>query len=248
MEQIEIDSVPSKRRVTGQTREVVIALDRKIWAFARHWLLYFNLFVFAYVGLPFLAPVLMRAGLTTPANVVYTVYGGMCHQLGFRSWYLFGERAVYPRDIFQQYTGIAPDDFWAARAFTGNPQMGYKVAFCERDVAIYAAILLGGLIYGLPFVRRRLRPMHLVAWGLIGIAPIALDGFSQLFSNYPYNTLAIFSWLPSRESTPLLRTLTGGLFGLCNAWLAYPYVEESMREVRQELEVKLARVDAQSKG
>src|SRR3990172_288232 len=219
MEQIEIDSVPGKRRVTGQTREVVIALDRKIWAFARHWLLYFNLFVFAYVGLPFLAPVLMRAGLTTPANVVYTVY-----------------------------TGIAPDDFWAARAFTGNPQMGYKVAFCERDVAIYAAILLGGLIYGLPFVRRRLRPMHWVAWGLIGIAPIALDGFSQLFSNYPYNTLAIFSWLPSRESTPLLRTLTGGVFGLCNAWLASPYVEESMREVRQELEVKLARVDAQSKG
>ncbi len=53
-----------------------------------------------------------------------------------------------------------------------------------------------------------------------------------------------FNLLPARESTPVLRSLTGALFGLANVWLAYPYVEESMREVRQNLEAKLARVDA----
>jgi len=233
-------------KVTGRTRDLVIALDRGIFSLAKHWLLYFNLFIFAYVGLPFLAPVLMNTGLTAPARVIYSVYGGFCHQLGYRSWYLFGERPVYPRDIFQQYSGIDPDNpatgFWDSRAFVGNERMGYKVAFCQRDVAIYGAILLFGLVYALPFVRARLKPLHWVAWGLIGIAPVALDGFSQLFSQYPYNAIPFLSLFPYRESTPLLRTLTGGLFGLCNAWLAYPYVEESMREMRVDLEVKLKQV------
>src|SRR4029077_6386550 len=116
--------------------------------------------VLAYVGVPFLAPVFMNAGLTAPAEIIYTAYSPLCHQLGFRSWYLFGERIAYPRDIFQQYSGIDPNDFLAARAFRGNAQMGYKVAFCERDVAIYGAMLLGGLLYSLPFIRRRLKPMH----------------------------------------------------------------------------------------
>jgi len=242
MEQLE--GVSEKKRVTGRTRDVVIALDRGILGFAKHWLLIFNLFILTYVGLPFLAPALMNAGLPGPANVIYTMYSPLCHQLGYRSWYLFGERSAYPRDIFQQYTGIDPDDLWAARGFRGNPQMGYKVAFCERDVAIYGGIFAAGLIYGLPFVRRRLKPLHWLAWILIGVFPIALDGFSQLFSQFPYNTFALFSWLPPRESTPLLRTLTGGLFGLANVWLAYPYVEESMRDVWRELETKLARVDS----
>jgi uncharacterized membrane protein len=243
MEQME--HYPAKKRVTGRTRDLVIALDRAILALARHWLLAFNLFVFTYVGLPFLAPVLMQVGANGPARVIYTLYSPLCHQLGYRSWYFFGERAAYPRDIFQQYAGIDPNDLWAARAFVGNAQMGYKVAFCERDVAIYGAIFFGGVLYGLPYLRRRIRPLHWIAWALIGLVPIAADGFSQLFSQYPYNTLPLFSLLPPRESTPLLRTLTGGLFGLANVWLAYPYVEESMRDIWQNLEAKLARVDAE---
>jgi uncharacterized membrane protein len=244
MEQLENAPPRKKVRVTGRTRDVVIALDRGILVFARHWAAFFNLFILTYVGLPFLAPVLMHAGFKTPAEMIYTAYSPMCHQLGYRSWFLFGERSAYPRDVFQDYTGINPDDLWTARAFRGNERMGYKVAICERDVAIYGALFAGGVAYSLPFVRRRLKPMHWLAWMLIGIAPIAVDGFSQLFTQYPYDQLPLFSLLPSRESTPLLRTLTGALFGLANVWLAYPYVEESMREVQRELEVKLARVDA----
>jgi predicted membrane protein DUF2085 len=97
-------------------------------------------------------------------------------------------------------------------------------------------------------VRRRLKPMHWLLWLLVGIVPIAVDGFWQLFTQYPYNTLSVFNVLPAHESTAFLRTLTGGLFGLANVWLAYPYVEESMREIWRELEVKLARVDAAKAG
>jgi hypothetical protein len=48
-----------KPRVTGRARDLVIGLDRIILSLARHWLLFINLLVFLYVGLPFTAPVLM---------------------------------------------------------------------------------------------------------------------------------------------------------------------------------------------
>jgi uncharacterized membrane protein len=123
--------------------------------------------------------------------------------------------------------------------------MGYKVAICERDVAIYSAMLLTGLVFGIPAVRRRLQPMRWWAWFLVGIVPIGIDGFWQLFTTYPYNTLLHFlSFLPYHESSPLLRTITGALFGLANICLAYPYFEASMREARDELKVKLGHLDA----
>ncbi len=234
----------SAPRATGRTRDFVIAADRAILGLARHWLLYLNLFVFVYVGLPFLAPVLLKANVPGPAKVIYSIYGGLCHQLGYRSWYLFGEQVAYPRDVFQQFSGIDPNDpkqFNAARYFTGNAVMGYKVAYCERDTAIYGAILLGGLLFGLPFVSRGLKPLNWLAYAIIGVGPIALDGFSQLFSQAPWNTIVIFAWLPYRESSPLLRAITGALFGFANVWLAYPYLQQSMADVRHELEAKFKR-------
>jgi uncharacterized membrane protein len=67
------------------------------------------------------------------------------------------------------------------------------------------------------------------------LGPIGLDGFSQLFSQAPFNLI------PMRESTPFLRTLTGGLFGIMNVWLAYPYLEESFAEIKTDLTLKLER-------
>lgn len=228
-------------RVTGQApSNTVQRVDRLVLGFARHWLLFFNLFIFIYVGLPFLAPALMASGNPGAARVIYTIYSPLCHQLGYRSWFLFGEENNYPRAVFQQVTGIDPNDLWGARGFLGNERLGFKVAFCQRDVAIYGGILLGGLIFGLGVVRQRLKPLHWIGWIILGVLPIAFDGFSQLFTQFPYNQFALFSWLPSRESTPELRTLTGMLFGLANVWLAYPYVNVSMREVADEMGRKLA--------
>jgi len=229
-----------KPRATGRTRDFVIAADRVILSLARHWLLFLNLAIFIYVGLPFAAPVLMQAGATGPARVVYGMYGGLCHQLGYRSWYMFGDQAAYPRAEFETRTGIDPDDLFASRAFVGNEALGFKVANCQRDIAIYGVMLAFGLIYSLPGVRQRVRPLPWLAYGLIGIAPIALDGFSQLFSQLP-DSIALFAWIPYRESTPFLRTLTGGLFGLANAWLAFPYIRQSAQEIEADLSAKLER-------
>ncbi len=226
--------------VTGRTRDFIIWLDRQIYAFSVHWLAFFNLLVFIYVGLPFAAPALMKAGLTVPAKAIYTVYSPLCHQFGFRSMFLFGEKPFYEAPEFKALTGIDPynlSERWRAKTFNGNEIMGYKVAYCERDVAIYGGILIAGLIFGLiRLTGIKLKPLHWLAYGVIGIGPIALDGFSQLFSQPPFN------FIPLRESTPLLRTLTGFLFGAVNVWFAYPYVEESFVEISAELNEKLAQV------
>ncbi len=224
-------------KVTGRQRDFVIWLDKQILALASHWLAVFNALVLVYVGLPFLAPVFMKVGLTGPANLIYTAYSPLCHQFAFRSWFLFGKNFFYEAPAFKALTGIDPYDLvarFAAKAFVGNEVMGYKVAYCERDVAIYGAIFVGGLLFAI--VRAsgvKIKPLNIIAYGLVGITPIALDGFSQLFSQPPFN------FLPLRESTPFFRTFTGFLFGAMNVWLAYPYVEESFAEIEVELTTKL---------
>ena len=96
----------SKTIATGRTRSFVIWLDKQIHSFAAHWLAVFNIFVFIYVGLPFLAPVLMKMGLDLPATVIYKAYSPLCHQFAFRSWFLFGEQAYYEAPQFKAITGI----------------------------------------------------------------------------------------------------------------------------------------------
>ncbi len=201
---------------------------------AKHWLFGVNLIFIVYLGLPFLAPTLLKNGQNLPANLIYTAYSPLCHQLGFRSFFMFGEQSYYPREAanipdvitFGKATGIDENDLLSARRFTGNEKLGYKIALCERDVAIYAAIILFGFLFSL--TGRKIPPLHWAIWLIIAIGPIALDGFSQLFSQIPIQFFQ--SIIPYRESTPLLRILTGSLFGFGTAWFGLPYVEESMNE------------------
>jgi uncharacterized membrane protein len=208
---------------------------------SRHYLAVFNTFIAVYVLLPFLAPILMKAGATTPASWIYRAYSVVCHELAFRSWFLFGEQASYPREAagveglmpYGEATGFDENDLWAAREYRGNEVIGFKVALCERDIAIYGGILLFGLVFAI--TGRRIKPIHWILWIILGLVPIGLDGLSQLVSQPPMNLL------PYRESTPLFRSITGFLFGFVTAWFGYPYVEETMGENRKILDDKLLR-------
>ena len=213
--------------------------DRLSFWIARHYLLVFNLFLLLYVGLPFLAPLFMKTGLKPAADVIQVIYRPLCHQWGFRSWYLFGEQAFYPHAAaqmqgftsFEQATGITDANDpgrLKAREYAGNELVGYKVPLCERDVAIWGAMLFFGLLFAV--VGRRIPPLHWLMWVLVGLVPVSLDGFSQLFSQL--NITWLSQVLPYRESTPLLRTLTGFLFGFTTAWFGFPVVEEVMRDSR----------------
>lgn len=224
--------------------------DRLSFFLSKHYLLVLNFFILVYVGLPVLAPVLMARGVEGPARILYRLYSPLCHQFAFRSFFLFGEQAFYPLAeaniqgavTFQEATGIQgaenPTSVTRldARAFVGNETVGFKMALCERDIAIYAALLVFGL--GFAATGRRAPPLHWLAWILAGVAPIGLDGFSQILSQFGWSWLSAV--LPYRESSPFLRVLTGSLFGFMTAWFAYPNVEANMRDTRQLLIKKFA--------
>jgi uncharacterized membrane protein len=258
-----------KQALTPRQRAMVIRIDRFVYWLAKHWLAVFNTIAAIYVGLPMLAPVLMNAGWTTPARGIYLAYSPMCHQMASRSFFLFGEQSVYPRELanssftpieayladIPEFAGIDPDNWVqftsAARSFLGNERMGYKMALCERDIGIYLFVLLGGILYA--FLRRnpKVKALPLLAFIIIGMGPIGLDGFSQLFGYWftPADGSAasgvaefVQNIFPLRESPPWLRTLTGAWFGLCLVWLAYPNIEEGMKQTKTDLEVKLRRV------
>ena len=257
-------TTPPKQPVTGWQRSLVIGLDKLLYKFSKHWLTVFNFFAFIYVGLPILAPILMNAGITGPARVIYTAYGPMCHQMASRSFFLFGEQDAYPRELAgTEYTPIEaymadipefanvstdpvawPEFLMPARQFLGNAQMGYKMALCERDIGIYLFVFLGGLIY--PFVRRYtpIKALSPMAFLILGMGPIGLDGFTQLLSMYGIALNASFmeAIFPLRESTPLLRTFTGAWFGLCLVWVAYPRIGISLQRTQRDLEAKLRRI------
>jgi uncharacterized membrane protein len=88
--------------------------------------------------------------------------------------------------------------------------VGHQVGLCARNLAIYSSLLGGSIVYRA--VRTWLPPLSMPLW-LLTLAPMALDGGTQLFG-----------W---RESTWELRTLTGVFFGLGVCWLILPRIERA---------------------
>jgi uncharacterized membrane protein len=198
----------------------------------------------------------MERGQDRTARAIYTIYSPACHQLAFRSWFLFGEQPFYPlsaaemTDVrpFEDYAGsdphfhaLDPEESFgvyslAARSYLGNQEMGYKVALCQRDVAIYGGLLVAGLLFGL--VRSRLKSLSWKVFVLAAVIPMMVDGGYQLVAHMLPGVLGV------HETVPALRTLTGFLFGAGLMWLTYPHIEEGMKEMELELGEKLAAVDA----
>jgi len=201
--------------VTGWQRSLVLFIDRQILGLSRHWLAAFNLLIAIYTLLPVLAPVFMAYGAPGLGRLIYILYSPACHQLPQRSFFLFGPKAIYMVDELWALGVIDKTDIFTLKQFAGSLQVGYKMALCERDMALYGGLLVGGLVF--VFVRKRLRPLSLLAYGLC-LLPMALDGGTQL--------------LFLRESNWVLRLITGGLAGLSTVWLIYPYVEDAFNEVR----------------
>lgn len=216
------------------TPKTDISLSNKVGLWLKlHYLGLINFALAIYIILPLLAPVLMKTGQTGSANVIYRLYKPLCHQLAYRSFFLFGEQAAYPRELagveglftYEAATGLNGEDMAAASAFRGDEQLGYKIALCQRDLAIYASLLLFGLVFAL--TGRKLKPLPWLAWIILALGPMGLDGLSQLISQMDIPTL---SWFAMRESTPFLRVITGAMFGWFTAWFGLPSIEEIINE------------------
>ena len=201
----------SEHPVDVWTHRVARYLERAIDWGVRHWLLFVNLAFLFYVVFAVLAPVFMHLGWERLGKGLYLAYRPFCHQLPERSFFLFGQKWAYTLNELYSH-GLSPtSSMWQRRLYVGSPEVGYKMAFCQRDLAIYGTFALGGMIYGA--TRRYWRPLPW-RWYLLSLAPLALDGLTQLFG--------------MRVSSPLLRVITGSLSAWTTIWALYPRVDESL--------------------
>ena len=90
---------------------------------------------------------------------------------------------------------------------------GHQLGMCERNFSIYASMFVASLVFVLS--KKRLPGIPWWLWVLM-ILPMALDGTTQMVG--------------LRESTWLLRVLTGTLFGLGNMWFALPLIQKTILE------------------
>lgn len=107
---------------------------------------------------------------------------------------------------------------------------GEKMACCERCAAIYAGMALFGLLFLI--ARGRIARLGWRGFALAAL-PMAIDGLTQLIG--------------LRESSTLLRVLTGALFGIGLVWLLLPYLEVGFADMRAQLERRFARLVAQGR-
>ena len=190
-------------------------------------LLFAFVFIF-YIGMAAMPALLMTSGHGSAGKLIYRGFHFLCHQYPWRSWYLKGEQPYYPL-ISPEGSGIKTIEEASGmplaeihpRTFYGNPQMGYKMAVCQRDAAIYVTMALFSLFFFLS--RNRIRRVNWKLWLIAGVLPMGVDGIWQMVSQ-------LIPGLPFRESTPFLRTLTGALFGFFTCWYLLPTLERSLRE------------------
>ncbi|HMD89801.1 MAG TPA: DUF2085 domain-containing protein [Anaerolineaceae bacterium] len=239
--------------IKAQTTHPALVLPKKenIHSFEtflnRYWIVFFAVLYGIFVGLPFLAPVLMVAGLNPAGQVIYFIYSFLCHQLPERSFFLFGQKFTYPLTQIQTVWRNTNDPA-ILRQFIGNTVMGWKVAWSDRMVSMYTSVWIFGLIWW--FLRQNIKPLPW--WGLVVfLLPMALDGTSHLISDFsgigngfrdsnlwlailthhvfPVSFYAGDAW---GSFNSICRLLSGVFFGIGMVWFGFPYLNESFQSIQ----------------
>lgn len=96
---------------------------------------------------------------------------------------------------------------------------GHQLGLCERNFSIYTSMFFGCLVFVLS--KKRFPGIPWWLWILM-MLPMAWDGITQMFG-----------W---RESTWILRLVTGTLFGLGNVWFVLPLIQKTILETAQPVQ------------
>lgn len=230
---------------------------RATYAFTKYWLILFLVLFGIYNFVPFMAPVSMKLGWMSVGNTIYDIYSTQCHQMAQRSFFLFGEKPMYELiELPINLTGKLGQDELALRAFRGNNQMGWKVAWSDRMVYMYGSLWLASLLYCVFRLPKR-KPIRLQVFLFMQI-PFALDGITHLLSDlmsltsgFRYHnawfaaltnhvfpsSFYVGDGIGSFNST--LRLVSGVLFGFSLAGLMLPVFDRAMKETEVRLAHKL---------
>src|SRR5438445_8033269 len=125
------------------------------------------------------------------ARVVYTIGDAQCHQLYYRSFLLNGNQMPIDQRMTSMYLfanlGLLAAIFARPSTSTGQVMLNALPEFLRRRLWKFGPDRAGALVL------------------LVGLIPMAIDGFTQLSGRY--------------ESTPIARVLTGGLAGFVGGLL-----------------------------
>lgn len=226
-------------------------IDRTANWIVRHWLLVALSLLAFWNLLPWLAPVFMQLGWTLPAKGIYTMYMAFCHQMPQRSWFLFGPQLTYTYDeILMAWKGSTdPVLPLSMRAFIGNPEMGWKLAWSDRMISFYGGWVLVGALYAT--LRPRWRGFGLKL-AIILMFPMLVDGITHMLSDLGglrigfRETNAWLAALTNNAFAPefyagdqwgsfnsIMRLVTGQLAALGLIGWAFPYIDRSLRKAEQ---------------
>lgn len=215
---------------------------------SKHWFKTFLIVYGIWVWLPFLAPVLMKIGLSGAGNIIYFIYSFFCHQLPERSLFFFGQKAMYSLPEIQAAWQNTANPM-VLRKFVGNETMGWKVAWSDRMISLYAGVWLFALVWW-P-LRRKFRALSWWAFALF-LLPMIIDGSTHAASDLAGIGLGFRDtnqWLAALTNYALpgtfyagdalgsfnswMRFISGLLAGLGMVWLMFPYVFQSQAPEEQ---------------
>jgi uncharacterized membrane protein len=146
------------------------------------------------------------------ARVIYTIGDAQCHQLYYRSFWLNGNQMPIDERMTSMYVfanlGLIAAMFARPSTSTGQVMLNALPEFLRRRLSRFGTERAGAMIV------------------VLGLIPMAIDGFTQLFRVNNY------------ESTPIARVLTGGLAGFVGGLL----VGAMIVTIRQfSIEMRMAR-------
>jgi uncharacterized membrane protein len=170
--------------------------------------------------LPIVAPVATQAGLAPVGNAIYDLYGSfISHQYANRSYFLFGEKIMYePHELPIEFEGEYLPDALALKAFRGSPELGWKLTWSDRLVAMFGSMLVMFVLYAL-------RKWHkFPLWlGVLLVLPLIIDGATHLasdsasvLSGWRYDNM----WLANLTNHTFAESFyVGDGLGTFNAWM-----------------------------
>ncbi|MBD3328983.1 DUF2085 domain-containing protein [Candidatus Dojkabacteria bacterium] len=188
-----------------------------------------------YALLPVLSPVLFHLKYPVPAQMIQAVYQRFCHQKVERSMFLFAEEEIAGKTGVVRFYSL--EELKAAKAiplenphapvfsvretsfgypYWGNEEVGYKVAYCIRDMALYTAMAVTCVILiiytkGLEKAGKKLPRIPVWVY-LVLMLPMVVDGLFQ--------TIVEISGGKSNPELQIYvdnipkRIVTGALFGV----------------------------------
>jgi uncharacterized membrane protein len=169
--------------------------------------------IWLYLGVAFLAPLAFHLGYNNVGVGINNFYENFCHQRVERSLYLFGEKPFYTVEELKELSAIpqttTSNQFpeYYGHDLYGNSEIGYKVAICIRDIAMYGSLAIVSTFLYLLSKKKKINIGNTLI--ILLLLPMILDGLFQVFSeNFLTETIPL--WYINSIGK---RVITGGLFG-----------------------------------